>query len=855
LSEFSTTGDGPFTIDITGPNAGSPPTIIGNDVTIDTPGIYTIVSIEDVHGCINNTTDEFEAIELNIPVADAGSDVAQCAGLPVTLGIPATPGVSYAWTPSAGIAAGQADDAQPNVTINNSLNSPYTYTLNVTDGLCSNTDQVIVTIHPNPTISLSASDDVLCFDAPNNTATLTATPTGAGIYSYEWSASASITSPVNSAVIDVDPTSNEIFEVTATEDFGVVSCSTTATIAIEVNDPIEIINLIYPPDMCNGNCINENSQDIVFDVLGAFNNAFTATIDGNSALDPICFDDPEDHTLLVVDSEGCEASADFTINVREQEYVTADTDQAFPFCYSDETGVVEGNNPDATQYVLSEGGLVVAIAEDAPFVFSNLGIGTYDLSVNILLSSGQVCSADTTFTISPDSPEIFITPNPPAILGCPNYPITFDADVSGGAGNFTTYWNGCPEANGCLVGTTNETANQELTIVLSQDTVIYLYALDAIGCSSDTISVVGTVSSNVGLFVQNGIDTLHTCQYDCEELTALATGGTGNLLVEWYALNDELDLTPTLIASEDTITECFLFDALYEIRLTDESCPLTSISDTLWVRAHDTPEPIMDADESGNCYPDTIGFYYTLLDTNYNDLSTCIWSLGNGTQLTYCGDTSVVYTSPGNFYPSITITSEFGCVGTDTLSTPITIRNYPEVDFTWDPQPVDILNREVQFRNLTAGADSIYWNFYNAGESTLANPLWTFPDIESTDPYLICLTAGNEYGCLDTLCQDVFVENVLQVFVPNTFTPDGDGLNDVFLPIVTGEVEGSYRFWVFNRWGDIVFYSEEVGKAWTGGYDGGTYYIQDGYYLWKIEVADLETSKTKTFEGNVFILR
>lgn len=852
---FLTTGDGPFTIDIQGPASSGAPVVTGNDVTIDAPGIYTIVSIEDTYGCVNSTPDEFEAFELTVPIADAGSDLAQCTGIPVVLGTPAEPGVTYSWTPSAGISNGQADDAQPTVTINNSLNSPYTYTLSVTDGLCSSTDQVVLTIHPNPSISVVASDDILCFDTPNNTATITAAATGAGVYSYSWAASASITSPTNGAIIDIDPSADEIFEVTATEDFGSVACVSSETIAIEVSDPIEIINLVYPPDMCNGNCINETSQDVDFDVLGAYNNSFTATIDGNSATDPICFDDPEDHTLLIVDVEGCEVSADFTIDVREQEYVIADTDQSFPFCFSDLNGVVEGNNPDATQYVLSEGGLVVSIAEDAPFVFSNLGVGSYELTVNILLSSGQVCSADTSFTINPDSPQIFISPNPPAILGCPNYPITYDAELSGGAGNFTTYWYGCPEASDCLVGITNETANQELTIVLSQDTTLYLYALDAIGCSSDTISVVGTVSSNVALLVQNGLDTLHTCQYECEDLTALATGGTGNLLVEWYELNDVVDLSPTLIASQDTINECFLFDEIYEIRVTDESCPLTSVSDTLWVTVHDTPEPIMDADESGNCYPDTIGFYYTLLDTNYNDLSTCVWSLGNGSQLVYCGDTSVVYTSPGNFFPSITITSEFGCAGSDTLSTPITIRNYPEVDFTWDPQPVDILHREVKFQNLTAGADSIYWNFYNAGESLLPNPVWTFPDIETTDPYVVCLTAGNEYGCLDTLCQEVFIENILQVFVPNTFTPDGDGLNDVFLPVINGEVEGSYRFWVFNRWGDIVFYSEELGKAWTGGYDGGTYYIQDGYYLWKIEVDDLETGKTKTFEGNVFILR
>jgi len=240
---FATTGDGPFTVEIQGPNASSP-LVSGNDVTIDAPGIYTIISVEDVHGCVSNTIDEFEAIELNVPAADAGPDVEQCAGNPLTLGSAAIAGVTYSWTPSAGISGGQADDAQPTVTINNSLNSPYTYTLNVTDGACSNSDEVIVTIHPNPTISLSASDDVLCFDAPNNTATVTAVPTGAGIYTYSWLASASITGPADDASIDIDPTTNEIFEVTATENFGLVSCSTSESIAIEVNDPIEIINLL-----------------------------------------------------------------------------------------------------------------------------------------------------------------------------------------------------------------------------------------------------------------------------------------------------------------------------------------------------------------------------------------------------------------------------------------------------------------------------------------------------------------------------------------------------------------------------------------------------------------------------------
>jgi gliding motility-associated-like protein len=467
--------------------------------------------------------------------------------------------------------------------------------------------------------------------------------------------------------------------------------------------------------------------------------------------------------------------------------------------------------------------------------------------MNVQLSNGQVCSKDTTFSIEADSPEIFLDVDPPAQLGCFNEEITFTAQPSGGVGNFTTNWFGCAEITPCPL-----TTGSNINIALTQDTVVYLYSTDAIGCSSDTISAVGSLSSPPSLLVQNGIDTLATCQYDCEELTAYATGGTGDLSVEWYVLGSG---APFIVA--DTVQRCFVINQIeaFEIRMLDGGCATSLLVDTLWVNVHDTPEPIMDADEPGNCYPDTIRFSYSLLDTTYNDVTSCVWNLGNGAFVEYCGDTNVVYTAAGQFFPTFTMTSEFGCEATDTLNSPIIIRGYPEVDFTWSPQPVDVLNREVRFQNLTDGADSIYWDFYSAGESTNPNPFWTFPDIETTTPYSVCLTAGNEYGCLDTLCQDIYVENVLQVFIPNTFSPDGDGLNDVFLPVVNGELDGSYRFWVYNRWGDTVFYTEEVGKAWTGGYDGNTYYIPDGYYLWKVQVESLETGKLETYSGNVFIVR
>jgi gliding motility-associated-like protein len=853
---FSAAGDGPFTIDITGPNPLNPPVIVGNEITITDEGNYTIESITDVHGCSSSPADVFIAVESVVPTADAGTDIFQCSAVPVTIGTPAATGLTYSWTNTAGMGAGQEDDAQPVVTIANLGTAPSIsiYAVIVSNGDCTNTDQVIVTIYPNPAFDINFTDDRLCFDAPNNTATLTAA-NGLPSYTYDWVPTTSIIGPTNGASVTIDPSANEVFEVVASEDFGSVVCTATENISIEVGAPIQITNFVSPTEMCAQSCVNDGEQNITFSVIDAFNNSYTATIDGNPVTDPICYNDPVNHTLLVVDQDNCEAFYNFTINVRNEEVVMAYTPQQAPFCFSDTDGQVPGLNPEANQYTLSQGGQVIDVLNQSPFVFSNLSRGTYFLTMEVLLASGQVCSADTTFALDPDSPEIFIEAIPPAQLGCLNSPVEFNAEADGGAGGFTTYWNSCEDASGCFLGTTNETAGQEFSLILTQDTVVYFYSVDAIGCSSDTISAIGTLSPGVFLLTQNGADTISTCQYDCEELTAFASGGAGALSVEWYRLNDVNDLTPDWIATSDTITECFLFDALYEIRVIDEQCETASISDTLWVTVHDTPEPIMETDGQGGCFPDTVGFSYTYLDPAYTDLSTCIWSLGNGAQINYCGDTAAVYLSPGSFFPSITVTSEFGCVGSDTLLSPITIRPYPEVDFTWDPQPVDVLHRDVHFQNLTAGAVAFEWSFYNAGESFMANPRWTFPDIETVSPYSVCLYATSQYGCVDTLCQDVFVENVLQVFAPNSFTPDGDGLNDVFLPVVNGELNDSYRFWVFNRWGETVFFTEEVGKAWTGGFGDGDYYIQDGYYFWKIEVADLETSKTKTYEGNVFIMR
>jgi len=129
---------------------------------------------------------------------------------------------------------------------------------------------------------------------------------------------------------------------------------------------------------------------------------------------------------------------------------------------------------------------------------------------------------------------------------------------------------------------------------------------------------------------------------------------------------------------------------------------------------------------------------------------------------------------------------------------PIIIYGKPDIDFSWEPQPVTVIDNRVQFINMTTAAVSYNWTVYGIGTSVTPNPEFVLParDLES---YEVCLEATTIHGCMDTLCKDVFMETVMQVFVPNAFTPDPEDenkINDVFLPIVTGHDPDRYKIWI-----------------------------------------------------------
>jgi gliding motility-associated-like protein len=91
-------------------------------------------------------------------------------------------------------------------------------------------------------------------------------------------------------------------------------------------------------------------------------------------------------------------------------------------------------------------------------------------------------------------------------------------------------------------------------------------------------------------------------------------------------------------------------------------------------------------------------------------------------------------------------------------------------------------------------------------------------------------------------------------YVPNTFTPDNNGMNEVFLPIFTSGFDPyDYNLLIFNRWGEIVFESYNHQVGWDGTYRGRL--VQDGTYVWKIEFKTKYTDERKVHTGHVNVLK
>jgi len=227
---------------------------------------------------------------------------------------------------------------------------------------------------------------------------------------------------------------------------------------------------------------------------------------------------------------------------------------------------------------------------------------------------------------------------------------------------------------------------------------------------------------------------------------------------------------------------------------------------------------------------------------------TFVWDFGDGTTATAISPTHL-YQNPGTYTVKLTASDNLTCNPTDDTSMIITVREGPVASVTYTPT-VPKENTPFVFTNTSIGATSYKWKFGD-GDTLLTTSMLPITHIyNASNTYTVQLIAFNQSGCTDTASVDVTAIVTPLVDVPNAFTPNGDGTNDIVF--VQGYAIGKMTWKIYDRWGLLVFTSSNVNTGWNGRYKGELQPQEVYAYTLTIEFTDGTKINKK---GDITLLR
>ena len=533
---------------------------------------------------------------------------------------------------------------------------------------------------------------------------------------------------------------------------------------------------------------------------------------------------------------GCTDTSSLMINV------LCDTcDAAIPIvneltCYggNDASIDVTPGGTDGPPWLLQllDGGRINILESDSNVVtsysFDSLSAGTY--YIRSLDTTG--CYADTIVVIPDGIPMVLSMSNDTII--CIGGTANINCSVSGGTSPYSFNWSGLGSGNSISV---SPAFSQYYDVSV----------VDSSNCVSDFDSVLVALNPPILLSLSNDSSI---CPYETANLSVNVSGGNGGP----YNLLWEDDLGNT-IGNSPTVSTAPLNGYTYYSVTVNDNCETPSNLDSLLIDWFDLPTATFDANNKNGCYPVEVYFYNT---TNTSQIASCYWDLGNGSSSSAIDTVINIYSSPGVFDVLLEVTSPEGCVNDTTFYDFIEIYDYPVAAFSSDPNPASVLTPTVQFTDSSSSdVVDFEWLFYDSinqliGSSYSQNPEFIFSDnIEQT--YLVELYVENQNGCRDSTYGLQFVEADYSFYMPNSFTPNGDGINDYFFPIANKVDVSTFTFKIFNRWGEVVYSSNDVNERWDGTFKGQD--VIEDTYLWIINVKDTQSGALKELRGYILVSR
>jgi gliding motility-associated-like protein len=380
----------------------------------------------------------------------------------------------------------------------------------------------------------------------------------------------------------------------------------------------------------------------------------------------------------------------------------------------------------------------------------------------------------------------------------------------------------------------NGQTGSPLAVSPSLNSAYSVTVTDIHGCTKVVSNISVPVYPALQIAVSVDKDTI--CEGETVQLSTIASGGNGGpYTYSWTPLQGSIT---GFQAQPDTTT-------LYQVILSDGCTVLEPVAATQ-VLVHPLPEISFDPIDTTGCMPLTVPFSFTGVTTAAAQYT---WSFGDGT-FGAGKNPSHIYMKDGTYDVTLSITDQFGCENTFTKDAAVTVYPLPVAFYNTQPQYMSILHPEVQFLNESEGAAISYWNFLTLGYTTNEwDPVYTFQD---TGRYWVQLVVISSDGCVDTFLNEVVLHDETTFYVPNGFTPNNDGRNETFTGYGTGIDKAA--FYIFDRWGKLVYESDALNKPWDGTFGNNGDPCPEGTYVYLFRVYRGEP-KPSEITGRVTLVR
>lgn len=285
---------------------------------------------------------------------------------------------------------------------------------------------------------------------------------------------------------------------------------------------------------------------------------------------------------------------------------------------------------------------------------------------------------------------------------------------------------------------------------------------------------------------------------------------------------------------------------IYNVQLqvmSDQGC-IDSVTNSIIV--YPKPTANLTVDNPAGCVDLCVNFT-NLSSPNSSSIINNYWNLDISTSTDI--NPSICYNDAGSYSISLIVENDLHCFDTVQFPGLITAYPLPVADFIIDPVETSIYNPEVNFTNMSGNIQSWVWNF---GDGNTDSVNYSTTNIYAdSGTYYVSLEVWNSYGCFDSIVKPLRIDPEFALFIPNSFTPDNDGINETFFISGFGLIEDDFQFYIFDRWGEVIYYTQTF-QPWDGTYKAVP--AEEGVYVYKVSVRDV-FNKLHEFTGHVTLLR